>query len=264
MELVEGEDLSSDHRARAGSSCRGAADRTADRRRARGGARLGIIHRDLKPANVKVRRDGTVKVLDFGLAKALDPGSRLEQSAGLNALHSPTMTPSVTTAIGTIIGTAAYMAPEQARGKAVDRRADIWAFGVVLYEMLTGARGFPGDDLSEVLATVLKTEPNWHALPARDAAGGPPAAAPLPREGSAQASELHRRRAAGAGRERTARAVGAVPVPQRRPGAVRGGRRHRRRRNRSCDHCRDEMLGAGSWKLGAGSSKLELSPRRSA
>ena len=122
---------------------------------------LGIIHRDLKPANVKVRRDGTVKVLDFGLAKALDPA---DANSAANALHSPTMTQRAT-AIGTIIGTAAYMAPEQARGKTVDRRADIWAFGVVLYEMLTGARGFPGDDLSEVLATVLKTEPNWHALP---------------------------------------------------------------------------------------------------
>ena len=122
---------------------------------------LGIIHRDLKPANVKVRPDGTVKVLDFGLAKALDP---TDSNSAANALHSPTMTQRAT-AIGTIIGTAAYMAPEQARGKAVDRRADIWAFGVVLYEMLTGARGFPGDDLSEVLATVLKTDPNWHALP---------------------------------------------------------------------------------------------------
>ena len=110
---------------------------------------------------MKVRPDGTVKVLDFGLAKALDPA---DSNSAANALHSPTMTQRGT-AVGTIIGTAAYMAPEQARGKTVDRRADIWAFGVVLYEMLTGTRGFPGDDLSEVLATVLKTDPNWHALP---------------------------------------------------------------------------------------------------
>jgi serine/threonine-protein kinase len=121
----------------------------------------GIIHRDLKPGNVKVRPDGTVKVLDFGLAKAL--ASDLSSSAA-DALHSPTLTQRATQ-LGTIIGTAAYMAPEQARGKAVDRRADIWAFGVVLYEMLTGARAFDGDDMSEVLATVLKTEPNWHVLP---------------------------------------------------------------------------------------------------
>jgi serine/threonine protein kinase len=122
----------------------------------------GIIHRDLKPGNVKVRPDGAIKVLDFGLAKALAP-----EAAGVvvDAMNSPTLTQRATQ-LGTIIGTAAYMAPEQARGKAVDRRADIWAFGVVLYEMLTGARAFDGDDTSEVLATVLKTEPNWHSLPA--------------------------------------------------------------------------------------------------
>jgi Tol biopolymer transport system component len=162
MELVEGEDLSAII-ARGPVPLADAlpiARQIADALEA--AHELGIIHRDLKPANVKVRPDGTVKVLDFGLAKALDPA---DSSSAANALHSPTMTQRAT-AIGTIIGTAAYMAPEQARGKAVDRRADIWAFGVVLYEMLTGARGFPGDDLSEVLATVLKTDPNWHALPA--------------------------------------------------------------------------------------------------
>jgi serine/threonine-protein kinase len=129
----------------------------------------GIVHRDLKPANIKVRRDGTVKVLDFGLAKALDPGSKdpgLHQSAGgANAANSPTLTAHATQ-MGLIIGTAAYMAPEQARGKAADRRADVWAFGVVLYEMLTGRRLFKGEDTSDVLAAVLRQDIDWAALPA--------------------------------------------------------------------------------------------------
>jgi eukaryotic-like serine/threonine-protein kinase len=103
---------------------------------------LGIVHRDLKPANVKVRGDGTVKVLDFGLAKALSPEAA---SASGDAMNSPTITTPAMTAAGMILGTAAYMAPEQARGKAVDKRADIWAFGVVLYEMLTGTRLFDGE-----------------------------------------------------------------------------------------------------------------------
>ena len=121
----------------------------------------GIVHRDLKPANIKVREDGTVKVLDFGLAKALaaDPAS----GAG-EASNSPTLT-NRATALGVILGTAAYMAPEQARGKTVDRRADIWAFGVVLLEMLTGRRAFKGDEATDVLAQVLTAEPDWAALP---------------------------------------------------------------------------------------------------
>jgi len=121
----------------------------------------GIIHRDLKPANIKITPDGTVKVLDFGLAKALDSPS----GSGAEMMNSPTVTPRATL-IGIIIGTAAYMAPEQARGKAVDRRADIWAFGVVVYEMLTGRRPFDGDDTSVTLANVLKDEVSWQALPA--------------------------------------------------------------------------------------------------
>ncbi|MDO8679401.1 MAG: protein kinase [Acidobacteriota bacterium] len=120
----------------------------------------GIIHRDLKPANIKVRADGTVKVLDFGLAKALDPAA----SSSAEAMNSPTLTVRATQ-MGLIIGTAAYMAPEQARGKAVDRRADIWAFGVVLYEMLTGRRAFKGEDISITLASVLKEDVSWQALP---------------------------------------------------------------------------------------------------
>ncbi len=124
----------------------------------------GIVHRDLKPANVKVTPDGKVKVLDFGLAKALegDPGAR---SIAGDVSHSPTMSRHATDA-GLILGTAAYMSPEQARGKPVDKRADIWSFGVVLFEMLTGDRLFSGETVSDVLAAVLTREPDWKALPA--------------------------------------------------------------------------------------------------
>ncbi len=127
----------------------------------------GIIHRDLKPANIKVRDDGTVKVLDFGLAKALDPapGSGLQTSGELS--HSPTITsPAMMTGIGVILGTAAYMSPEQAKGRPADKRSDVWAFGCVLYEMLTGQRAFAGEDVSDTLADVLKMEPAWERLPA--------------------------------------------------------------------------------------------------
>ena len=120
----------------------------------------GIIHRDLKPANIKLRSDGTVKVIDFGLAKAMDPvGASIA-----NTMNSPTLSLHATQA-GIILGTAAYMSPEQARGAAVDKRADLWAFGVVLWEMLTGTRLFEGATVSDTLAGVLKTEPDWNALP---------------------------------------------------------------------------------------------------
>jgi serine/threonine-protein kinase len=122
----------------------------------------GIVHRDLKPANVKIRPDGTVKVLDFGLAKALDTVA--DPSA---ASHSPTVTSPAMTRAGVILGTAAYMAPEQARGDAADRRADIWAFGCVLFEMLTGRRPFEGATISDTLAAILRAEPEWRHLPPR-------------------------------------------------------------------------------------------------
>jgi Tol biopolymer transport system component len=118
----------------------------------------GIVHRDLKPANIKVKADGAIKVLDFGLAKAIEGGSRD------SVLNSPTITSPLTMG-GVILGTAAYMPPEQAKGRAVDRRADIWAFGCVLYEMLTGRQAFEGDDVTEILGAIVKTDADWTRLP---------------------------------------------------------------------------------------------------
>ena len=123
----------------------------------------GIVHRDLKPANIKIRIDGTVKVLDFGLSKftQVRPGPKTQPEP----TQSPTITTPAMTALGIILGTAAYMSPEQARGREADKRSDIWAFGCVLYEMLTGRRAFEGNDTSDTLAAVLRAEPDWSALP---------------------------------------------------------------------------------------------------
>jgi hypothetical protein len=135
----------------------------------------GVIHRDLKPANIKIKDDGVVKVLDFGLAKAVlspgasDPGS--QGPGGQTVASMATMTSPAVTAMGVILGTAAYMSPEQAKGKPVDRRADIWAFGCVLLEMLTGRRAFEGEDVSSTIAEVIKSDPPTSRLPADVPAG---------------------------------------------------------------------------------------------
>ena len=162
MELVDGEDLSRAI-ARGAVPVAEAIDVAGQMAAALESAHeLGIVHRDLKPANVMRRGDGTIKVLDFGLAKAVMPDAP-GSSAG--AMNSPTLTAQGTQA-GMILGTAAYMAPEQARGRPVDKRADIWAFGVVVYELLAGRRLFAGDDVSDVLAAVLRQDVDFAALPA--------------------------------------------------------------------------------------------------
>ena len=127
----------------------------------------GIVHRDLKPANIKVRPDGMVKVLDFGLAKLVETKGIQGQAAVAALSESPTITTPAVTQAGVILGTAAYMAPEQIKGAAVDRRVDIWAFGAACYEMLSGRRAFKGDDVPDTLAAVLGQEVDWSALPAR-------------------------------------------------------------------------------------------------
>ena len=165
MELVEGEDLSQ-HLARGPVP----PDEALAVARQIAGAleaahEQGIVHRDLKPANIKIRPDGTVKVLDFGLAKAMDRGSGIGTHIGSDRAESPTITSPAMTEAGVILGTAAYMSPEQARGKPVDKRADIWAFGVVLFEMLSGHRLFDGATVSDSLAAVLTRDPDWSQLP---------------------------------------------------------------------------------------------------
>jgi eukaryotic-like serine/threonine-protein kinase len=160
MELVEGEDLSQRiaHGAIPVDQALPIARQIADALEA--AHDQGIIHRDLKPADIKIRADSTVKVLDFGLAKAMEPSGGMSASVST----SPTLTTPAMTQTGMILGTAAYMSPEQARGTTADKRADIWAFGVVLWEMLTGKRLFEGATVSDTIASVLKTEPDWNAL----------------------------------------------------------------------------------------------------
>ncbi|HQQ76476.1 MAG TPA: serine/threonine-protein kinase, partial [Thermoanaerobaculia bacterium] len=164
MELVDGEDLAQ----RLGRGAIPVDEALAIARQIAEGLEAahekGIVHRDLKPANVKLTRDGVVKILDFGLAKAFE-GDAASSSSSPSVTQSPTMSRPLTEA-GMILGTAAYMSPEQARGRPVDKRTDIWSFGVVLHEMLTGKRLFAGETVSDTLAAVLRQDLDLAALPA--------------------------------------------------------------------------------------------------
>ena len=167
----------------------------------------GIVHRDLKPANVKVGPHGAVKVLDFGLARAFE-GEAAASDPRLS--QSPTMTRDMTVA-GVILGTAAYMSPEQARGRPADRRADIWSFGVVLYEMLTGTRPFGGETVSELLASVIKDPVDFAALPPATAGRGMASVGDCPHERADRPSAPRR--------------VLFAPVTRTSPSALRRSRR---------------------------------------
>jgi serine/threonine protein kinase len=164
MEFIEGEDLAT--RLRRGpialTEALPIARQIAEALRA--AHEQGIIHRDLKPANIKVRPDGAVKVLDFGLARILGPLDITSGTSHAGATASPTVMSPALTRAGVILGTAAYMSPEQAKGLVADKRSDVWAFGCVLYEMLTGSRPFEAEDVADTLAAVLVREPNWTRL----------------------------------------------------------------------------------------------------
>ena len=190
----------------------------------------GIVHRDLKPQNVKASVDGKVKVLDFGLAKAMDPpgaSSAADLARSPTIMNSPTMTAAHGTQLGVILGTAAYMSPEQARGGAVDKRADIWAFGVVLFEMLSGRSLFAADTVSDTLAGRPEDRDRLRRPPRGDAAGAPPAPPPLPRAQPEEPPPRHRRRAHRARRPArgTGDAAGSAASPTSQPPTRRASRR---------------------------------------
>ena len=204
MELAPGETLAETHRPWAPcpwTTCSKVAIQIASGLEA--AHEKGIVHRDLKPANVKLGPDGEVKILDFGLARAYQG----EESSVGDPDNSPTLTAAMTGA-GVILGTAAYMSPEQARGHGVDSRTDVWAFGVILYELLTGRRLFAGETVSDTLAMVLRAEPDWDDLPPGLPPGLRPAAAALPAAGPAAAAAPHRRRAHRAAGDRAGRDLG--------------------------------------------------------